>query len=280
MRIHLMSDLHLEGQEFPWTLPSGDVLVIAGDLCNASAFTAKPADLYMERQRERVRRFADTAARRFRHVVMVAGNHEHFGGVFEETVPLLRENLPGFTVLDDETIAVGGVTFFGATLWTGFEGGRQDLMEAARRGMGEYFFVKTRELGTDKRPGAAGNGAAPRKLKPADTLAAHHRSLAALEAAAAAAGGGPFVVVTHHAPSRHGLNPRFRGGALDCAYGSDLEQQVGSMALSGCRLWIHGHTHIRHRYRMGSIDVHVNCRGFDERERQARAFDPKVAVDL
>jgi 3',5'-cyclic AMP phosphodiesterase CpdA len=131
-----MSDLHLEAQDFPWALPQGDVLIVAGDLCHAYCFTAPPSDLYAARQRERVRRFADEAVAKFAHVLMIAGNHEHYDGVFEDTVPALRQHLPGFTVLDDNHVDIGAVRFFGATLWAGFDGGDPAAMETARRGVG------------------------------------------------------------------------------------------------------------------------------------------------
>lgn len=272
MRCHFMSDLHLEAQDFPWRMPRGELLVVAGDLCNACAFEAKPADLYMERQRDRVRRFADEAARRFSRVVMVAGNHEHYGGLFEETVPLLRRHLPEFTILDDEAIEIGGITLFGGTLWSDFLGRSEASMSTARRGIGDYFFVKTRA------GSVIGEVERPVKLKPEDTLAAHERSLDALRRAAMASGDRPFVVVTHHAPSLSGLNPRFRGNGLDGAYASDMDAFVG--ALPNCPLWIHGHTHIQRRYRVGRTIVNVNCRGVDKHVSLARGFKPDRWVEI
>ncbi len=122
MRCHYMSDVHLEAQDFQHHLPGGDVLIIAGDLCHASALDPARKDPYSIKQRDRVLRFVDEATRTFAHVIVLAGNHEHYGSVFEDTAPLLRQHLSGVTVLEDEHIEIEDVRFFGTTLWTDLAG--------------------------------------------------------------------------------------------------------------------------------------------------------------
>ena len=131
MRCHYVSDLHLESQDFPWKLPSGDVLIIAGDLCHAARLDPTRTDKYSFNQRERVLRFAEQASAQFRHVLSVAGNHDHYDSIFEETVAHLRRWLPGITVLDNESREIDGVRFFGSTLWSDFEGRSQTAMDRA-----------------------------------------------------------------------------------------------------------------------------------------------------
>jgi Icc-related predicted phosphoesterase len=270
LRIHYVSDLHLESQDFPWTLPSGDVLVVAGDLCHAACLAPARVDPYAVAQRDRVLRFADAAARSFRHVVLVAGNHDHYDGVFEETAPLLRRHLAGFTVLDDDGVDIDGVRFFGATLWSDFKRRDAGAMQAARRGCGEFFFVKTRAGTTADAP--------PQRFRPDHAADAFDRALAALCREMETGGSRPLVVVTHHAPSTRGLNPRFAGGPLDGAYASDLDALIERF--EQIRVWIHGHTHVVTRYAIGRTAVVANCRGFDGKDRTARAFSVTRSVDL
>lgn len=267
MRCHYVSDLHLESQQFPWTLPQGDVLIIAGDLCHASALDPARTDLYRVRQRDRVLQFIEAATSSFRHVLMVAGNHEHYDGVFEDTVPLLRQHLPGVTVLDHEAIDINGTVFFGTTLWTDLAGRDEAATEKIRRGMGEYFFTKTR------RANEAGEADLV-KLRPADTLAAHDKSLAHLRSLAARL---PSVIITHHAPSLQGLNPQHTGNALDGAFASDLDGLIAELSVP---FWVHGHTHIRKQYRVGGTTLLSNCRGFDGKDLSARGFSPGCCFDL
>lgn len=267
MRCHYLSDLHLESEHFDAGLPGGDVLIIAGDLCHARCLDPARTDKYSADQRTRVMRFMDEARARFAHILMVAGNHEHYDGVFEDTLPILRANLAGVTVLDDEAVDIGSVRFFGTTLWSDFEGRSEAAMTGVRRRMGEYFFVKTR------RPDGA-----LAKFQPEDALAAHQRALQALRATLAAQASRPVVVISHHAPSLQGLNPAFRGNGLDGAYASSLDEQVA--ALENVPVWVHGHTHVARTYPIGGTTVRSNALGFASKGAGARAFTPKACFEL
>ena len=88
----------------------------------------------------------------------------------------------------------------------------------------------------------------------------------------------PTVVITHHAPSRKGLNPLHIGNGLDGAYASNLDDLVAG--LDRVPFWIHGHTHIRRQYRIGGTQVVANCRGFEGRDPVARTFTPATFFDL
>lgn len=269
MRCHYLSDLHLESQSFDAPLPSADVLIIAGDLCHARCLDPARPDRYSIDQRSRVMRFVDRATRSFTHVLMVAGNHEPYDGVFEATPTLLRRHLPGVTVLDDDAVAIGGVHFFGSTLWTDFDGGSDTAMNAVRRRMGEYFFVKTC---------AGGSDGSLRRFRPEDALGAHAKAWAALSRALQAGLGKRTVVITHHAPSRLGLNPAFCGNGLDPAYASSLDDEIA--AFEGVPVWIHGHTHMATRYRVGATAVATNALGFAAKGHGAHGFSVEAHFEI
>ena len=265
MRCHYVSDLHLETQVFPWALPRGDCLIVAGDLCHAVCLDPARGGKYNLDQRDRVLRFRDAACANFEHVLLVAGNHEHYDGLLEDTVGLLRQGLPGVTVLDNNSVEIGGVVFFGATMWSDFEGRSEDVMNAVRRRMGEYFFVRTRDRNCE-------DSAQPRMFRPEDAACAFDVAKAALRGNLTAQAEKPAVVVTHHAPSRRGLNPLHKGNGLDGAYASDLDHDIE--ALGSIRYWVHGHTHICGKYRIGGTTVVANCRGFDGRDARTHRFTP------
>jgi len=265
MRCCYMSDLHLETQDYRWPLPAGDVLIIAGDLCHARCLTAGPDDPAALKQRDRVLRLADAARGRFAHVLLVIGNHDHYEGLFGETAARLRAGLPGVTVLDNETVEIDGVRFFGGTLWADFEG--RSKLDAVRRRCGEFFFVKVREA-----------DGSVRKFRPEDALAAFDATRAALTASLAAANGRRTVVITHHAPSRQGLNPHHVGDDLNGAYASDLDAWIAE--LDGVPVWVHGHTHMRRLYRIGATDVRTDARGFDGRDLSSRGFKGQSSFEI
>ncbi len=88
----------------------------------------------------------------------------------------------------------------------------------------------------------------------------------------------PTVVITHHAPSRQGINPAFAGNGLDGAYASDLDATIA--ALDNVPIWVHGHTHIRKSYSISGTRVLTNCRGFDGKDANARTFSPATHFDI
>ncbi len=269
MRCHYLSDLHLEAQDFTTPLPGGDVLILAGDLCNARCLDPARTDRYSSAQRDRTIRFVDEALGKFAHVLLVAGNHEHYDGVFDDTVATLRRHLPGVTVLDSDVTEIGGVRIFGTTLWCDF-GGLSDVeMTAIRKGMGEYFFVKTRPDGAD--------GPLVR-LTPAATHRAHQSAWARLREAVKTGPDRPTVVVTHHAPSGHGLNPRFANSPLNAAYASSLDHQIA--AFTNVPVWVHGHTHVARTYRIADTIVRSNALGFASKGAAAPGFSIKAHFEM
>jgi Icc-related predicted phosphoesterase len=270
LRFHYLSDLHLESQEAPEALPEGDLLIIAGDLCHARVFAAAADDGYAQTQRDRVLRFVERAVTNFGKIIMVMGNHDHYDGVFEDSAALFRRHLEGVTLLDDEAIAIGNAHLFGTTLWSDFEGGNADAMKRASKGCGEFFFVKKRVQDGSRAQMLA-------RFRPADALAAHERALAALESFVAQPASGKKLVVSHHAPSRKGLNPQHQGNGLDGAYASALD---GLIEQSGVSVWVHGHTHVCRNYRIGDTQVRVNCRGFEGRDSGAHQFRVDAYFDI
>lgn len=268
MRCHYLSDLHLEAQPFGMALPKGDVLIIAGDLCHARCLDPTRTDRYSIEQRGRVMRVIGEATRKFTHVLLIAGNHEHYDGVFEDTGDLLRRHLPGVTVLDDEAVKIEGVRFVGSTLWTDLAKQSEAEVTAIRKGMGEYFFVKTRAGGAEQLA----------KLRPADTHRVHDAGWKRLRDTVMAEPHRPTVVITHHAPSRLGLNPRFADSPLNPAYASSLDDEI--TAFENVPVWVHGHTHIAKTYRIGKTVVRSNALGFAAKGGAAPGFTVKACFDI
>lgn len=118
MKIHLVSDLHEEHwaqraisaiDRIPENL--GDVLVVAGDLLQASFF---------ERGGQMEERFA-RLRQKANEVIYVMGNHEPY----ERDVMVIKRSLgeicqeAGIHFLDDKEVTIGKQRFVGSTLWYG-----------------------------------------------------------------------------------------------------------------------------------------------------------------
>jgi hypothetical protein len=96
---------------------------------------------------------------------------------------------------------------------------------------------------------------APDKLTPAAAQRLFDASVAWLDARFAEPHAGPTVVVTHFAPSRLSIHPRFAGSPLNACFTSDLAAHIGRWQP---RLWLHGHTHDSFDYRIGATRVVCN----------------------
>jgi len=224
LKLQLLSDLHLETEAFdPEPAPGAELLVLAGDIDSTWAG---------------YERFAGWPV----PVVVVAGNHEFDGRELNDAWPALREHCAryGLTLLQRQTLlftAADGqrVRLLGVTRWSDF-----DLFGAARRDRAlraaEYFMRLM---------------AATRDGRPFDAAGVREEGLACrawLETELGHAPQGRWdqtLVVTHFAPSLKSADPRYGaqpGTASFCSADDDL--------IPRAELWLHGHLHCRHDYRV------------------------------
>ncbi len=258
MKLQLLSDLHLETEEFdPEPAPGAELLVLAGDIdATWSAYE----------------RFAGWPV----PVLVVAGNHEFDGRELDTAWPALQAlcDRLGFTLLQRaecvHTAASGRrVRFIGATRWSDF-----DLFGAAQRPRAE------RAAGYFMRLMAATRGG-----RPFDTAAMRAEGLACRDWLAQALMLPPAqavdstVVITHFAPSLKSADPRYGhqpGTASFCNADDDLIPRAD--------LWLHGHLHCRHDYgvaRAGRRPTRVLCqaRGLASKG-EALGFEPLRLIEV
>ena len=130
MKIAVCSDLHLEFGDLDFTNDSNaDVLILGGDIFIAkelarmedSEETSKLVPTQERFRAERYYNFVERCSERFPHVILIAGNHEHYHGDFTESLPLMKKTFAGMSnvhVLDKESVTLDGTIFVGGTLWT------------------------------------------------------------------------------------------------------------------------------------------------------------------
>ncbi len=249
MKLQIASDLHLEYAP-AWELPRGDadVLVLAGDVGTGT--------LGLESFHDRARG---------QPVLYVPGNHEYYCGNRTRVADAMRARARrlGLHFLDCDAVVLEGVRFLGATLWTDFElfgsPRRAEAMLQARRKMPDYHVISEDDIGW---------------LTPERTWTLHRAAVDWLRARLAEPFAGPTVVITHHAPHRGSLHPRFAGNPLSPAFVSNLEDLLGP-----ARLWIHGHTHDSFDYVVANTRILCNPRGYDPFELNP-GFDPVFVVDV
>lgn len=260
MRLHIISDLHLEVAPFTPSRPGADVMVIAGDVDEGTEGL------------KWVRREFPAA-----RIIYVPGNHEYYDGDFLDLREALRTEAAGLGIhlLDDSSTAIAGVRFIGATLWTDLElygaAGREALLARGLEHLVEYHTIR---VGGER-------------FTPDHSLALHQESRIFLERELAAPFAGKTVVVTHHGPHPGSIHPRFAGSVVNPSFTSDLSPLMGPAAL-----WIHGHTHASCDYVVNGTRVLANPRGYCGRHPvsgrlhgtpgapENADFDPALVVEI
>ena len=238
MKINVISDLHLDFSDL--TLPGGDVLVLSGDVCEARHLKK---DMYnkdmvlLEHERkdqrpDRYYRFFEEECSKYREVVMVMGNHEHYGFQYQKTYAHIASQLPdNVTLLENQTHTIDDVTFVGCTLWTDMNKADPLTMFHMKSAMNDYrqvtMFNEVKNV--------------YHRLDPEKTVEDHYRSRDYIRTVVEENPLNKYVVVTHHAPSKASIKPQYAGDTLmNGAYSSDLSDLI--LSHPQIKLWTHTDT--------------------------------------
>lgn len=233
MKLHILSDLHLEFSEFQMLDLEADIRVLAGDI-----HTRERGIQWLMQQESKL------------PTVYVGGNHECYG----TAVPRLYEKLhllaegTHIHYLENREVILGSTRFLGCTLWTDYgllgDNVRETAMIVAKSEMNDFKKIRL--------------SPAYRRLTPGLVYSFHRKSLTWLESRLREPFTGKTVVVSHHAPSPRSF-PNDRRTVIDAAYASCLDSFIEQHPID---LWIHGHTHHCVDYHIGKTRVVSNSRGY------------------
>ncbi len=262
MRLHILSDLHLEVRSLPAAdhpdTVDAEVTILAGDI--GMALSGIEWALTINRP-----------------VLYVFGNHEGWDSrsawerrPLTELLAAARARTAGTQVhvLENDALDLMGVRFLGCTLWTDFavfpEREPADLMARLAEDMSDYRKIVVRDGPERTRP-----------LRPADTLTWHEDSRDFLAGHLYTPTAGKTVVVTHHAPSARSLLYGEAMVNIDAAYASHVDDLVAR-----ADLWVQGHTHVPADYAVGPWGrVVSNPRGYVGMG-EVVDFDPRWVVEV
>jgi hypothetical protein len=258
LKLQLLSDLHLETEAFdPQPAPGAELLVLAGDIDATWAG---------------FERFAGWPV----PVIFVAGNHEFDGRELSEAWPALRAlaRRLGWSLLECERLVLTGqdgrrVRFVGTIRWSDFDVFGPVRREPAMRAAG--YFMRLMQA---TRRGAAFDAAGVRE----ESLACRSWLEAELEQPPMGRWD-TTVVVTHFAPSLRSGDPRYGsqpGTASFC--------NADDMLLPCAEVWLHGHVHCRHDYRVERADgrstrVVSQARGLIDKG-EPEGYDPLKLIEI
>lgn len=276
MKLLVLSDLHTE--HHPFELPSGldfDVAILAGDI--GSPGSGAP------------QRFRSAMGLPSKPIVWIAGNHEYYERELRHEAKLMRTAATSHDIhfLEGDTVVIDGVRFLGCTLWTDFKlrialpalpDEPEMLVSNWERGMHESGRYVADYSAIRIERNRWGGGPVQERLHPMDTLKMHRRQRRWLLEQLSKPFVGPTVVVTHHAPHRNSLAPKFAREWLSTAFVSELPPAFFEVPV----LWVHGHTHTSFDYRVGNCRVLCNPRGYINwhGDFENPDFDPGLVVEI
>jgi predicted phosphodiesterase len=286
MRIHIVSDLHLEFSDINiQNTNNADVLILGGDICvaqdlhdhpepnNISDQAAIAAGTSLGRRQQSAQRYRDFFKRcsfQFPHVIYIMGNHEFYNGKFYAGIDYMRKELakyPNIYMLEQDTKVINDVTFVGATLWTDMNRSDPLTMHAIEGMMNDFRIIRN-----DKRSFAT--------MSARDVAGRHARTLQYFRSVLAEQHDRKFVVVGHHSPSFQSVHDLYKDQYLmNGGYHSDLSEFI--MDHPQIKLWTHGHTHHPFDYVIGKTRVVCNPRGYEnDGYSEDTGWDPEKVVEV
>lgn len=274
MKVNLISDVHLNFGDL--TLPGGDVLVMAGDIIEAGTLRRADNDKRDTYIADRFRHFFNYELVKYRHVIYVCGNHEHYGNKYHDTHPRILRELPdNVHFLEKEGVQIEDVFFWGATLWTDMNKGDPITAMHLKQYMNDYAgSIKMGEKVTSMYGSYYTN-----KFNPEYAKSIHHATVVELMAVLDDHKDDKVVVVTHHAPSDQSVDAYFKNDYhMNGGYRSNLENLI--LDHPQIKVWCHGHMHDPCDYMIGSTRVLSNPRGYHGYEARANEFDPSFYFEV
>lgn len=279
MKVAYASDIHLsfgflDGLDLSAFDSEADTLILAGDVIEADWFkrcrNSERLDTKTKAKYNDLVEFYTYLSKTYKNVIYVMGNHEHYGCEFSKTPKYITEflsanNLNNVHLLDNQTIDIEGVTFFGATSWTDMGHPRVDFYTAQR--MNDFRHIRKE-----------GRGGKYSRFSPNCAREEHAKTLTVVRELSRKVEG-KWVFVMHHAPSFESIPEYYKQDSLSCAYYSTIMDKE----LHGCGdmtnlpdLVIHGHVHSKHDYYIDDVRVVCNPRGYYQHEKISQAFTVKV----
>lgn len=247
MKLHLLSDLHLEFADFTPQCTEADVIVLAGDIHLGVKALAWLDQFKLPQP-----------------IIYVLGNHEYYKHTYPKLLRQLKAQSPAnLHILENETLELDGVVFHGVTLWTDFEllGNARLSGATCQQGMNDFRYIRREPTYS--------------KMRSIDLAIIHSKTRRWLEASLKSHAGKTNIVVTHHAPSIQSLPERSHSDPLSPSYASNLESLIEQNSIS---YWLHGHIHRSVDYTIGSCRVLSNPRGYPDQPNSE--FNPEFLIEI
>jgi predicted phosphodiesterase len=243
MRLHLMSDLHLDHDpiadaEFLERLkpqPDIDALILAGDWYSI----CRPKET-----KELFQKLLDL----YEQVIVVPGNHDYWNVTPAEAErAMLAQDSDRLHVLFNDYLHLKGQEFYGGAMFypTPGPGKRRDFIDGRKIIAPEtWAFDQFRTFSMNL-----------------EELFYDGQDLS------------NTIVITHHLPHPNSTPPKFRGSPTDHFF---MTNMIGVITNMKPKMWLHGHTHDPFDYVIEKTRVICNPRGYPFEHEARDPYEPKL----
>lgn len=218
MKLQYISDIH---DRFPSITPIADYIALLGDI--GDPFTPQYYD------------FIHDLSTKFKKVFIIAGNHEYYFQIIDDTISKLKEIESKFQnvhFLNNESIEVDGYLIVGSTLWS-------DITNSTSYRINDFRYIRRNEI----------------SLIDVHTYRSFFNK--AVEFIQEETKKNiPMIVLSHHGPI-YEMNGDYKGTALCSAFTSDL-----SHITQNIKCWLSGHTHQCLTIEQNGVIYSSNCMGY------------------
>jgi predicted MPP superfamily phosphohydrolase len=266
MKIHLLSDLHVEFYDDPKILcekinklypnvAEDDILIIAGDL-GVAGTSKKLNDEY--------KFMLKYFGKKWNSVFYVAGNHEYYDRKKTESIQDISDAIEAYCVecgiifLDNDIFETSGYIFVGTTLWT-------NVNEEAYENMNDKLqaILSRDEVVSIHKANVKWLNTTLNKLQKLKDSDLRSKSPTLQEK--------PVIVITHHLPLKEVVHKKFLGeeySITHSGYFSDLTDLVTKHNNIICH-WYHGHMHEAYKKKVYDIHFCANPMGYPDEEMES-----------
>jgi len=275
MKIHLISDCHLNFEDLE--LPGGDVLIMAGDIVEAGHLRISDNLQRNTFLADRYRRFLKHELAKYRHVIYVLGNHEHYNNVYFDTFERIKKELPGNVyLLEAESITIDDVHFFGGTFWTDMNKRDPLVLRYVDKNLSDFSVIKHNSFQVKN---IYGNSYYTDKFSTSFVADVFTDTVTKLKDFLLKHKENKVVVISHHAPCQLSINEKYKDDfPMNYGYFSDLSNLI--LDNPQIKTWVHGHMHDSVDYMLGKTRVICNPRGYQGYEDQTSIFDPNFTFEV
>lgn len=227
-KIRIMSDLHYEYSPFELDYYGEDILILAGDITPAKNQMVTIIESYLKKNKNTF-------------LLLVLGNHDYYNSSIEETDEFYKSLvLDRFYFLQNNSVVLHGLCFYGTTLWSDIYPIKTQVVEK----IGDYRSIVN--------------------LTPDLVLSMFEKNVALLEEHLFHHPSS--IVITHYLPSFKSVAKQYILSTINPAFASNLDYLVKKS-----KMWIHGHTHCSMNYFLENCHVICNPRGLPDENGMFRS---------